>query len=181
MTILGVILAGGQARRFGSDKALAMLDGATLIDHVTATLTPQVDAAVVCGRDGGLIDRPAGIGPLGGIAAAVRHARDEAFAGAVTVACDTPVLPGDLVARLLAVGGAAFVGSIPVVGYWPAALADAIDDHIARSIDYSIRAMTSSIGATAITLGAPIANVNTPADLADLADRISCTGPTASR
>jgi molybdopterin-guanine dinucleotide biosynthesis protein A len=105
MNVLGAILAGGEARRFGSDKALAMLDGVTLIDRVRAALTPQVAAVVVCGRVGGIADRPAGIGPLGGIAAAIWQARERGMDGAVTVPCDAPGLPDDLVARLAAAGG----------------------------------------------------------------------------
>jgi molybdopterin-guanine dinucleotide biosynthesis protein A len=34
MTLLGAIIAGGEARRFGADKAAARLKGVALIDHV---------------------------------------------------------------------------------------------------------------------------------------------------
>ena len=40
---LGVILAGGQARRMGGgDKGLLMLDGQSLLSRVSARLSPQV-------------------------------------------------------------------------------------------------------------------------------------------
>ena len=38
MRILGAILAGGQARRFGSNKALARLHGEPLIAHAARAL-----------------------------------------------------------------------------------------------------------------------------------------------
>ena len=38
MRVLGAILAGGQSRRFGSDKASASLDGKSLLDHVADAL-----------------------------------------------------------------------------------------------------------------------------------------------
>jgi len=173
MSVLGAILAGGQARRFGSDKALAILDGATLIDRVAASLSGQVDAVVLCGRTGGIADRPAGIGPLGGIAAAIHEARDRGCAGVVTLPCDTPVLPHDLVGLLTVFGGAAVVDAIPVIGYWPATLADSIDAHIADPGDHSIRRWSRAIGAEAVTLPISIANINTRADLDALAVTIS--------
>ena len=40
------------SRRFGSDKAMARIDGVTLLDHVHAALLPQVDDIVLCGRGG---------------------------------------------------------------------------------------------------------------------------------
>jgi molybdenum cofactor guanylyltransferase len=169
MNVLGAILAGGEARRFGSDKALAMLDGVTLIDRVRAALTPQVAAVVVCGRVGGIADRPAGIGPLGGIAAAIWQARERGMDGAVTVPCDAPGLPDDLVARLAAAGGvsggAAFVAAMPVVGYWPATLAEAVDAHVAAGGNWSIRRWAEAIGAVGVELPGAIDNVNTRADL----------------
>src|SRR3546814_3555756 len=38
---LGAVLAGGRSSRFGSDKALAMLGGRTLLDHAQAALRPH--------------------------------------------------------------------------------------------------------------------------------------------
>jgi hypothetical protein len=77
--ILGAVLAGGQSSRFGSDKALAELDGRTLLARAVEALQAQCDAVVVVGREDApvptLPDRPRpGMGPLGGIAAALHHA-----------------------------------------------------------------------------------------------------------
>lgn len=80
MRLLGAILAGGAATRFGSDKGSgALIGGRALIDHVADALRPQVATLVVCGRHWpgleGLADRPAsGLGPLGGLCAALAHA-----------------------------------------------------------------------------------------------------------
>ena len=51
MRVLGAIIAGGQSRRFGSDKALAVIDGRPMIAHVTEALRPQVEMVAICGRD----------------------------------------------------------------------------------------------------------------------------------
>lgn len=58
------------SRRFGSDKAMARIDGVTLLDHVHAALQPQVDDIVLCGRSWlewtSIPDVPGpGLGPLG--------------------------------------------------------------------------------------------------------------------
>src|SRR3546814_5673419 len=55
---LGAVLAGGRSSRFGSDKALAMLGGRTLLDHAQAALRPHCDALIVVGRGEGLADWP---------------------------------------------------------------------------------------------------------------------------
>jgi len=169
---LGALLAGGQSRRFGSDKALAMLDGARLIDRALAALAAECDAVVVCGRDlvgvRSVADRPGpGLGPLGGLNAALHLARDEGFAGVLTSACDIPVLPEGLLAQL----GLAFpavVAGQPVVGAWPSALADALDAHLAESTDRSMRHWIAQAGGRHVAFGEPFPNVNTPEDLAAL-------------
>lgn len=68
-------------------------------------LAPQVEALAVSGRDWGglqmLDDLPSpGLGPLGGLASALCHARSEAFDAVLTAPCDTLGLPPDLVHRL---------------------------------------------------------------------------------
>src|SRR3546814_5020197 len=75
---LGAVLAGGRSSRFGSDKALAMLGGRTLLDHAQAALRPHCDALIVVGRGEGLADWPQpDMGPLGGVAGALRHRSEE--------------------------------------------------------------------------------------------------------
>ncbi|MGK2284557.1 molybdenum cofactor guanylyltransferase [Pedomonas sp. V897] len=104
---LGAILAGGESRRFGRDKAEARLAGKRLLDHVAGQLAPQVDALVVVGgpaRAGydALPDRPApGLGPLGGLNAALHEAARRGLAWVLTAPCDAARLPPDLAERLM--------------------------------------------------------------------------------
>ncbi|UUL81709.1 molybdenum cofactor guanylyltransferase [Sphingomonas qomolangmaensis] len=165
MRLLGAVLAGGLSRRFGSDKAEALLDGERLIDRVVAALTPQVDAVILCGRAPGLPDRPVGgLGPLAGLNAALHHARAHGFDAVLSVPCDAPYLPHDL--RAILGDGPAFIADQPVIGIWPAALADRLDVHL-RGDDRSLRRWGRATGASARN-APPIANINTPADLSAL-------------
>lgn len=164
MTRLGAILAGGQARRFGSDKALAPIGGRALIDHVGDALAPQVEALIVVGRDA-VPDRPGpGLGPLGGLCAALAYARAHGFDAVLTAGCDVLPVPADLAARLAP--GPAVIDGQPLFGLWPAALAPALDAHLAAGGDRSLRGWVAATGARRVPLDAPLFNLNTPADLA---------------
>ncbi|MFD1034394.1 molybdenum cofactor guanylyltransferase [Sphingomonas hankookensis] len=171
--VLGAILGGGRSSRFGSDKALAMLDGEALIDRVAAALAPQVDALIVVGRNHpgltAVADRPApDLGPLGGIAGALHYAATKGFDRVLTVPCDAPFLPDDLRQHLSVAGPATFLDSLPVIGWWPATAASALDQLLAEGGSRSVRAFADRIGAVGIA-GATIANVNTPDDLVRIA------------
>ncbi|TAD82060.1 MAG: molybdenum cofactor guanylyltransferase [Sphingomonadales bacterium] len=166
--LLGAILAGGQARRFGSDKAQALFEGARLIDRVAAALAAQCEAVIVCGREepgfACLPDWPEpGLGPLGGLAAALRHAGEQGFTYVLSAGVDAPDLPHDL-AALLAGEGAAIVESQPVVGLWPANTAPVLADFIAGG-RRSLYRFADHIGARRIDLAHPLMNVNRPEDL----------------
>lgn len=170
MKVLGAVLAGGRSRRFGSDKALAMLEGRALIDHSIAALEPQVDGLVVCGRGHpGVIclpDRPApDLGPLGGLCAALDHGAHAGFDAVLSVPCDTPALPGDLLEQLKSFGSAVYVVDLPVVGLWPTRLSPALTHHLATSDDRSMRRFARIAEAAGATLQSPLANINRPADL----------------
>ncbi len=174
--ILGAILAGGRSTRFGSDKALANLDGRALIDRVVDAVAPQVDALVVVGRTHpGLTcipDRPApDLGPLGGIAAALHHAAALGYAQILTVPCDAPFLPAELRRHLSAAGSAVYLADLPVVGWWPADAHATLDAMLAGGGSRSVRAFADRIGALGVAGPTEIANVNTPDDLALLAKR----------
>jgi molybdenum cofactor guanylyltransferase len=107
--VSGIVLAGGLGRRMGGvDKGLQPLHGRPMIAHVLERLAPQVDEIVInanqnlerYGAFGHRVvkDEISGFaGPLAGLhagLAAISHPL------AVTVPCDSPFLPSDLVARL---------------------------------------------------------------------------------
>jgi molybdopterin-guanine dinucleotide biosynthesis protein A len=166
--LLGAILAGGQARRFGSDKAQALFEGARLIDRVATALTAQCDAVVVCGRmEPGFACIPdwpeAGLGPLGGLAAALRHARERGFEQVLSTGVDVPDLPLDLAATLAA-EGAAIVESQPVVGLWPVGAAPLLDRFLAGG-GRSLYRFADHVGARRVELPRALMNVNFPEDL----------------
>ena len=170
-TILGCVLAGGQARRFGSDKALAELHGRTLLSLAVDRLAGWCDHVVVVGRETApaptLPDWPRPcMGPLGGIAAALRLAADEGYALVLTIGVDAPQLPDDLPALLLP--APACLAAQPVIGLWPASAGPVIEDILSREGRHSLRQFAGAVGARLIELGSEPANVNTPADLAAL-------------
>ena len=168
MRVLAAILAGGQSRRFGSDKAMAMVDGARLIDRVAGVLGPQSDALVVCGRsDPAFVCLPdwpqAGMGPLGGLNAALRHAALNGFDAVLSASCDVPNLPENLRAALEG-PGAACAASQPVVGWWPVALAGDLDTYLADG-GRALYGFAERVAARQIAFDPPLANVNRPEDL----------------
>jgi molybdopterin-guanine dinucleotide biosynthesis protein A len=109
--ITGIVLAGGMGRRMGGiDKGLVELDGRPMVAHVLARLAPQVGAVLInanqnCDRYAQfgypvIADAVGGFaGPLAGLHAGMSEAKT---ALVVTVPCDSPFLPLDLVARLAA-------------------------------------------------------------------------------
>lgn len=169
MRALGAILAGGQGRRFGSDKAAALLCGKPLIEHVADALRTQVEALVVVGRHWpGLAmieDRPAGaLGPLAGLNAALHYAGDRGFDVVVTAGCDTLPLPPDMTA-LLTGSGPAYLDGHFLLGWWPTALAVPLDRHLADGGDRSMRGWIARCSARAVPAPVVLHNLNTQADL----------------
>lgn len=162
--ILGAVLAGGQSSRFGSDKALAALGGRTLLERAVAALEAQCDGVIVVGR-GDMPDRPrAGMGPLGGINAALHHAASHGYSDVLTCGVDCGGLGAGVRAELSP--APAYVADQPVIGLWPASAAPTLDAFLATDAKHSMRAFAAMIGARPITLAAKTANINTREDLA---------------
>jgi molybdopterin-guanine dinucleotide biosynthesis protein A len=108
--LAGLVLAGGGSTRFGSDKALAVVDGLTLLDRAVACLRAACDGPVLVASgdgtsrpgvaDGQVAEVVAGAGPLSAIAAGLEALRPSAHAVAV-LAVDH-IAPSPELLRLLA-------------------------------------------------------------------------------
>jgi molybdenum cofactor guanylyltransferase len=107
--VSGIVLAGGQGRRMGGvDKGLQPLRGKPMIEWVLERLKPQVSEVIVNANQNVdkyeayahrvVRDEIGGFaGPLAGLHAGLKYAKHPLV---VTVPCDSPFLPMDLVARL---------------------------------------------------------------------------------
>ena len=166
--ILGVVLAGGQATRFGSDKALAELGGRTLLSRAFDALSGHCELVVIAGRERGpgrcIPDWPqAGMGPLGGIAAGLRLAQDEGYDTVLTCGVDSVDLPENLLETLSP--APAYLADQPVVGHWSAGAAGEVERILEGTGRHSMLAFAEAINARAVKTTAASANINTPADL----------------
>jgi molybdopterin-guanine dinucleotide biosynthesis protein A len=192
---LGVILAGGLARRMGGgDKGLLHLGDQPILRHVIDRLAPQVEALAINANgdparfdDFALPILPDSIdgfaGPLAGVLAGLDWAAGMGADTIVTAAADTPFFPCDLVPRLLMQGeGMANPlvlaatpdpnrGKVrhPTFGLWPVALRNdlraALNDGLRKVVLWT----DQHNGRESLfeTSGIdPFFNVNTPQDLA---------------
>jgi molybdenum cofactor guanylyltransferase len=190
---LGLVLAGGLARRMGGgDKAMIRIGGVTILDRVLARLRPACTAIVINAngdparfapfRSPVVPDSvPDFAGPLAGILAgldwAAAHA--EGIAWIASVPGDCPFLPKDLVARLHAARRAAGTPLAcarsgewrhPVVGLWPVNLRDELRRALTVDGLRKIEVWTARHGVAIADWPDrpvdPFFNVNTPEDAA---------------
>lgn len=196
---LGVVLAGGLARRMGGgDKPMREIGGRTILAHVVERLAPQCDGLVLNANGDparfaafGLpvvadtvADNP---GPLAGVLAALDWTAENhpQTHWVVSVAGDCPFLPRDLVARFhqarleedaqLAVA-ASDGRSHPVIGLWNVALRDdlrhALVEEDMRKIDrWTARYRLATVSWPVEPVD-PFFNANTVEDLSE-AERLA--------
>lgn len=177
--IPGVVLAGGQGRRIGGDKARVMLRGRMLWEHVAARMRPQVAALAVngAGEFGDypvIADAEPGLGPLGGVVTAMDWAAGQGATRVLTVAVDTPFLPADLVARLDGAAGRIVMartadGLQGTTALWDVTLAGDLRAALAAGTR-KVTDWTAEIGYTPVDFAdavpPPFFNINRPDDLA---------------
>ena len=191
---LGVILAGGLARRMGGgDKGLLLLGGKHLLSHVIDRLAPQV-AGLALNANGDpkrfaefglpvLPDSVSGfVGPLAGVLAGLDWAAEQGADCIVTAAADTPFFPCDLVPRLM-LASEGMVDPLvlsatpdptkgvvrhPTFGLWPVSLRDDLRAALQGGLR-KVVLWTDAHGGRQATFPAdpfdPFFNVNSPEDL----------------
>lgn len=204
--ILGVVLAGGLARRMGGgDKGLQQLGGKPILQHILDRLQPQVEG-VILNANGDAArfaewnlpvagDAVEGfVGPLAGVLAGLAWARANRadVTDIVTVPGDGPFLPRDLVARMATartqaqadLACAVSAGqAYPVVGLWPVRLYDdlrrAVVEEDIRKVDrWTARHKLVQVEFAAQPVD-PFFNANAPEDLAAAEDLLAKFGDVA--
>jgi molybdopterin-guanine dinucleotide biosynthesis protein A len=191
---LGLILAGGLARRMGGgDKARIRIGGVTILGRVLACLRPQCDRIIINANgdptrfdDTGFPVVPDSVpdfaGPLAGILAGLDWAAAYApeIADIVSVPGDCPFLPVNLVERLDVARAAEKLPLAcarsgdwrhPVVGLWPVALREDLRRALVEEDLHKIEVWTARHGVAIANWPAkpvdPFFNVNTPADVVE--------------
>lgn len=198
---VGLILAGGLARRMGGgDKALKPLAGRPILAHVIDRLRGQCDDLLLNANGDparlsgfGLTvvadSVPDFAGPLAGILAGLDwlagNRPDNAWL--LSVAADTPFIPGDLALRLHRARAAA--GTLlacaaseghqhHAIGLWPVALREDLRSALAAG-ERKLGRWTQAHGVAVAEWPAapidPFFNINTQEDLAE-AERLATTG-----
>lgn len=198
---LGLLLAGGQARRMGgADKALASVGGVTILRRCVDTLAGQCAGLAISANGdparfstyGAPViadELPGFAGPLAGVLAGLDYCA-RARPGVewlVSVPTDCPFLPGDLAARLHAARAAqgarlacAASGGRrhPAIALWPVALREALRHALVvedlRKVGAFLARHAVATATWATTPHDPFFNANTPDDLAQ-ANRIAAS------
>jgi molybdopterin-guanine dinucleotide biosynthesis protein A len=196
---LGVLLAGGLARRMGGgDKPMRTIGGRTILDRVIARLSPQCSGLILnangdparfvsVGLKVVADDVPGFPGPLAGILAALdwTAANRPGTEWVLSAAGDCPFLPRDLVGRLhearvrenaqLAVA-ASGDQTHPVIGLWRVALRDELRHALVVEDLRKIDRWTARYPLATVTWPAepldPFFNANTVEDIAE-AERLA--------
>lgn len=198
--LLGTILAGGASRRMGAPKAFIEIDGVPIVERVRRVLGAVFAECVVVTNEPAayarlgipvLEDRIRGIGPLGGLHAALLHAREVGATAICTAPCDAPFVSPGLYRRLVGSASPAAVllprsdrprGHEPLFGRYAVSVVGPLE----RAIDRGVRSVSHFVESLAGDLelldpppgeswGRCFFNVNTPADL-EAANRLLNTG-----
>jgi molybdopterin-guanine dinucleotide biosynthesis protein A len=190
---LGLVLAGGLARRMGGgDKARIRIGGATILQRALACLKPQCEGVIINANgdparfaDTGLPvvadSVPDFAGPLAGILAGLDWAAENVkqCQWLASAPSDCPFLPKDLVAHLhearIAAGTPLACASSgqwrhPVVALWPVALREDLRRALVEEGLRKIEIWTARHGVAVANWPTepvdPFFNVNTPEDAA---------------
>lgn len=182
----------------GSDKALLQLAGRPLVAHAVARLGPQCGALAINANGSAarlaslglpvIADEIVDAGPLAGILAGLRLARENGYAFLCTLSVDAPFAPHDLVARLheaLRAANATMAVAASggrrhhVIALWPVALETelrrALVDEGLRKAETFVTLQSPALAEWPDAPLDPFFNVNRREDLA-LAEKMARSG-----
>jgi molybdenum cofactor guanylyltransferase len=163
--LTGVLLVGGASTRFGSPKALAVVDGETLAERAWRTLGEACDERIAVGKGDERLPFPVladGVeerAAIHGLVAGLRAATTDVC---VVVPVDMPYLTAD---ALRALADACLDAAVPQTGPLPGAYRKSALPAL-ESGELSIRSAIARIDVATVELDESLlANVNTPDDV----------------
>ena len=172
--LTGVLLVGGASTRFGSPKALALLDGETLAARAWRLLGEACETRLAVGKRADALALPFELvddesevrAPLAGVVAGLRAASTELV---VVVPVDMPRLTAD---ALHALADGCRDAAVPPTGPLPAAYRRRTLPVLERALAagrLGLRDAVAELDAVVVDLDpAQLANVNTPDDVRHL-------------
>lgn len=121
--VTGIVLAGGNSVRMGSDKGLAKLCGKPLVSYAIQTLEAAGCSVLISSNNPTyeqfgypvISDKIEGIGPLGGIYSTLMVSETDMN---VVLSCDVPLIPAELIQYLI-LKSARFQSVVPVFNGYP--------------------------------------------------------------
>lgn len=188
--LAGLVLAGGESRRMGRDKATLTVPGwfggRTLVEHLVDVVAQRCEPVFVAAARGQALpelparvlrDEVGGLGPLPAVGRGLHAAAQVGASRAFVCAVDMPFLTADLIDALA--GPTAELATDVVLpwdgrdhylaGLYRTALAGAIDVLVAAG-ERRMRALVDSVDTQRIVISdaRPLANLNTPTDVVTL-------------
>ena len=183
---VGILLAGGLSRRFGSPKAFARLDGKYFYERAMDALEPLCEKIVIVtlpelkdrfpGQLEVITDLPdvAGCGPLAGILSAMDYIEAERY---IVLSCDMPYVNHHVIGKLVQLHDADVTAVNvsgrfqPLVSIWNLALKESLKTALENK-QYKVMKLLDQfevawINGSELTVDEQhvFTNVNTPTDL----------------
>jgi molybdopterin-guanine dinucleotide biosynthesis protein A len=187
-SVVGLVLAGGRSVRFGGEKAVAKIEGRTLLEWAAERLRTVCGSVAINVRKGTEAEAVAqaqglptlydeagdALGPLAGVKVGLIWAGERGARLFAVSPCDAPLLPNDLYMRLLeqSRGGPAMAetrdGRQPLCAIWPVTSLPDVREALRAGAHPPTGPMRERIGARKVLFDGPeaFANVNTREDLA---------------
>ena len=189
-SILGVVLAGGQSKRFGQDKSQVQLGGKILIDYILLEILDQFNEILIISNNDikflnsnkitKIEDYKKDLGPLGGVLTAMRWIKknNRDYKWISTFPSDTPFFKKKYLSDFIKniddkKSKLFFIKSNDkrhnIFGLWSTELLDRLEDDVTNKGERKVEIWANKVGVKTINMefknNDPFFNINTKEDL----------------
>jgi len=189
-SILGVVLAGGQSKRFGQDKSQVQLGGKILIDYILLEILDQFNEILIISNNDikflnskkitKIEDYKKDLGPLGGVLTALKWIKknNRDYKWISTFPSDTPFFKKKYLSNFIKniddkKSKLFFIKSNDkrhnIFGLWSTELLDRLEDDVTNKGERKVEIWANKVGVKTINMefknNDPFFNINTKEDL----------------